>query len=81
MIRQGGVADIGLTLNSRRNDSAANQHQLWEGDVSLRAPSVFHEQPLQIKTRFIAPGQCRIALYANGEHVARQPLSILRAKL
>jgi len=62
------------------NDAGANRHLLWEGEASLRAPSVVHEQPLQITTRFLAPGQCRIALYANGQQVARRPLSILRVK-
>jgi len=60
------------------NIDAANRHLLWEGEASLRAPSVVHEQPLQITRRFLAPGQFRIEIYANGEQVARRPLSILR---
>ena len=47
-------------------DAGGNRHLLWEGDASLRSPSVVHEHPLQVTARFFAPGQCRIALYANG---------------
>ena len=41
---------------------------------------VVHEQPVPVTARFSAPGQCRSALYANGERVGHRPLSILQVR-
>jgi hypothetical protein len=53
-----------------------DRFQLWSGEVSLRHRAVVQEQSLPVTARFFAPGQCHLALYANGERVGHRPLSI-----
>ena|SRR5258706_12122993 len=77
-----GQGDYRMALYLEQPDSPPDgqRHQLWQGDVSLRGPTVVHEQSVPVSARFSEPGQCRVALYANGELVARRPLSILKTR-
>jgi hypothetical protein len=74
-----GAYRLALFLEQTK-DGVANgdRFQLWSGDASLRSPAVVHEQSVPVTARFFASGQCRVALYANGELIGRRPLSILR---
>jgi len=76
-----GQGDYRLALfleQTKDGVTTGDRFQLWSGDASLRSPAVVHEQSIPGTARFFAPGQCRIALYANGELIGRRPLSILR---
>jgi hypothetical protein len=71
-----GLYRLALFLEQGAGATPGDRFQLWSGDVSLRHRAVVHEQSVPVTARFSAPGQCQLALYANGEGVGHRPLSI-----